>query len=257
MFFALSKILAFLLQPLNWIVLLLLLALFLRNAKWKKRMFYTGIGLLLFFTQPLIIYLALRWWEVKPVEKTAIPEQANTALVLGGYFRQNTLAPNDRFNLNDSPNRLINALELLNEGYVDQLVLSGGSGHLLYHLESESLLVDSLLQTWCWPDSVIHTESRSRNTYENIHYSKEVLAELDVETPVILITSAFHMRRAQAICRKQGLEVTPYPTDLFREELTWAPTDWLLPDAKALYIWNKVLKEWAGLIVYKMKGYAD
>ncbi|MCB0642827.1 MAG: YdcF family protein, partial [Phaeodactylibacter sp.] len=106
------------------------------------------------------------------------------------------------------------------------------------------------------PDSAIIEEGRSLNTYENIINSKQLIDSLQPDAKILLFTSAFHMPRALAICKKQGLSVTPYPTDIMYNPLSWAPRDWLFPDSGGFHIWSLFLKEWVGYVVYKLKGYA-
>ncbi|MCB0703700.1 MAG: YdcF family protein [Saprospiraceae bacterium] len=256
MFFIFSKVFAFLLQPSNWIFFLLLVGFFAKGPKWKSYGYKGAVWVFLVFTNPLILHIGLSVWEIRPISPKDIPAEVKTGIVLGGYYRQSTDMTFDRFNLNERPNRLINGLELLNAGVVNKLILSGGNGSIIQDAIPESLLIDDLLDTWCWPDSVTIPEPNSRNTFENIIFSKAVMEENGLQGPVVLITSAFHMRRSLAICRKQGLEVIPYPTDLIQEKLHWTPNTWLFPDAKALSTWNILIKELVGLAIYKLRGYA-
>ena len=63
---------------------------------------------------------------------------------------------------------------------------------------------------------------------------------------VLLVTSAFHMPRAQAQFARAGFEVMPYPVD-FRTEAGRRPSllDWL-PQASALEDSSLALREWIG-----------
>ncbi|MFN7689890.1 MAG: YdcF family protein, partial [Bacteroidota bacterium] len=63
MFFWLSKLLSFLITPLTWILICLLLALFLKNVKLKKRFLITGVFLFMFFTNSYITNAVLHAWE--------------------------------------------------------------------------------------------------------------------------------------------------------------------------------------------------
>lgn len=72
---------------------------------------------------------------------------------------------------------------------------------------------------------------------------------------VLLVTSAFHMRRAQRLFERQGLDVVPFPVD-FQSRGVWAgslwrdPTQWL-PSARALDDSSRALRELLGRIVYR------
>lgn len=256
MFFFLSKALVFFIQPINWTVLLLLIALLTKREKLRRRCFYWGVGMLLFFTNPLLNHFMVSWWEADAVTIESLEGEHDIALVLGGYVNFRSDAPKDRVNFNERSNRLINALELHKIGKVDQLLLSGGIGSLMDREFNEATEVVRFLHRLEIPDSVLLRETRSRNTYENIVYSKAIIDSLKPDARVLLFTSAFHMPRALAICKKQGLEVTAFPTDIIQDPLSWNPQNWLLPDTGGFHLWALFIKEWVGYVVYKMKGYA-
>ena len=62
------------------------------------------------------------------------------------------------------------------------------------------------------PESKILVETRSINTTQNARYSAEILRAQGLTQP-ILVTSAFHMKRAVLNFEKQDITVTPYPAD--------------------------------------------
>ena len=257
MFFILSKLLIFFIQPINWVFAFLLIAAFSRGPKWRKRGFRWAFGLFIFFTNPILTYLIVDWWEPSGTEIQQLDEASyDIGLVLGGYVNFRSIAPDDRVNFNERGNRLINALELYKVGKVDQLLLSGGIGMLFdekFEVADEILVLLDRLEI---PDSAIIQEGQSRNTYENIVNSKAIIDSLHPNPKILLFTSAFHMPRALAICKKQGLEVTPYPTDIMHKPISWSPRDWLLPDTGGFHVWSLHLKEWVGYLVYKLRGYA-
>src|SRR5690606_30182135 len=67
------------------------------------------------------------------------------------------------------------------------------------------------------PEEAILPEDRSRNTYENALYVRELLAQAD-SNEIVLVTSALHMPRSVAIFERQGFSVTPAPVDYFVTE---------------------------------------
>ena len=72
---------------------------------------------------------------------------------------------------------------------------------------------------------------------------------------ILLVTSAFHMRRAQRLFERQGLVVQPFPVD-FQARGAWAgplwrdPSQWL-PSARALDDSSRALRELLGRLVYR------
>ena len=72
---------------------------------------------------------------------------------------------------------------------------------------------------------------------------------------VLLVTSAFHMRRAQRLFERQGFEVLPFPVD-FKTSGSWSgavwrnPMQWI-PRADGLADSSVVLREYLGRLVYR------
>jgi len=95
---------------------------------------------------------------------------------------------------------------------------------------------------------IIH-ENQAKNTYQNALYTAKIVDE----TPLLLITSAFHMPRARACFEKQRLKLDVYPVD-FRARSSYTIKD-LVPSLHAMDQWHTITKEIVGLIVYKMMGY--
>ena len=73
---------------------------------------------------------------------------------------------------------------------------------------------------------------------------------------ILLVTSAFHMRRAQRLFECQGLVVEVFPMD-FQARGAWAgphwrdPTQWL-PSASALDESSCALRELIGRLIYRV-----
>ena len=70
---------------------------------------------------------------------------------------------------------------------------------------------------------------------------------------LLLITSAFHMRRAAAAFRVQGMVPDLYPVD-FRAGTRITPFSFL-PSVGGLHKTTLAIRELVGLIVYRLHGY--
>ena len=64
MFFVLSKTLNFLVLPLTQVFIFFVLSVIVKKQPWKKRFFWTGFILLLFFSNDFISNEVMRAWEV-------------------------------------------------------------------------------------------------------------------------------------------------------------------------------------------------
>lgn len=103
------------------------------------------------------------------------------------------------------------------------------------------------------PPSAVQVETQSRTTYENLAFSRALIAAHGDE--VWLVTSAMHMRRALAVAHKLGLRLRPRPCD-YRAlpSLHWYA--WL-PNSGGAALFADGLHESIGLLYYRLKGYAD
>jgi uncharacterized SAM-binding protein YcdF (DUF218 family) len=95
-------------------------------------------------------------------------------------------------------------------------------------------------------------EDRSIDTHENAALSARLLNRDGIKS-VLLVTHAWHMRRAMAAFEGVGLEPVAAPTRFIRP-----PTPIMLdfiPDASALRASSYALHEWIGLLWYYLSGY--
>ena len=161
---------------------------------------------------------------------------------------------------NDSFERLTAAASLYRAGAAPLVIVSGGTGSLTFPLQKEAPYMAELLELMGVPRKDVIIENTSRNTYENIINSKKILQTLHSSdasgsphsAPVLLVSSAWHLPRAIAICKKQGLPVHPFSVDSQAEPLL-LPAD-LFPDAWALTRTTRLIREWIGLAFYKVLG---
>ncbi len=248
MFYFFSKLLAFLIRPSVWVMLLLLLAIWKYQRNGRKYL-VAAFSIFMILGNNALLQLTLRWWEPLPVELTKSYSQA---VVLGGYLSENTLRENALPEFGERAERLTHALALYQEGKVKNLIFSGGSGGILHEQIAEATVVKSFVQQLGYPISDFIFEDEAINTHENATKS---VAFIDKDEPVVLITSAWHMYRSIACFNKEGIEVIPYPVDYMQSLSPLYPTDYFLPKPAVLWHWEILIKEWVGLLIYKMKGY--
>ncbi|MDJ0367080.1 YdcF family protein [Hymenobacter sp. H14-R3] len=254
MFFLLSKLLDFILLPTVWLVGLLLAA-WLARPDGRARQRWLGAALLvtLLGTSNALVNEALLAWEVPAVPLAAVAP-ADAAVLLTGVTIGDK-SPHDRVYLSRGADRFTNALWLYRAGRVRRIIISGGSGAVLTTRGTEAGSLRTLLRLAGVPDAHILLDERSRNTHENALFTKELLAKnLDIKS-LVLVTSAFHERRALGCFAKVGLHPQPFPADFRSTNRSWTPDYWLLPSANALSDWSTLLHELAGWVVYKVAGY--
>lgn len=255
MFFYLSQFLSFLAMPLTIISLLWVFGLLYIKKKWGKRCLWIGLILLWFFSNKFIVNQAMLAWE--PDFKDFNKIQTRTyGIVLTGVTNLSKTAY-DRTFFNKGADRITHALQLYREGKIKKILITGGQGLNPVNPQSEAQILQRFLLMTGVPPEDVMIEDQSKNTHENALFTKEFLKEkgIDVNQEFILITSAFHMKRAQACFDKVGLVTETFPTDYYSNDTKYDIPTLLFPDPYSIFIWHIVSKELIGILVYGLVGY--
>ena len=253
-FFLLSKLLDVVLLPTVWLLALLLAALVARQPRCQRQWLMAAAVLALISTNPALVNESWLAWERPAVPLAALPAHADAAVLLTGITDVNK-SPHDRVYLGLGADRLTNALWLYRAGRVRRIIVSGGSGAVLKKAHTEAEDLSTLLRLAGVPASDILLEDSSRNTRENAVFTKRLLARHSDIKSLVLVTSAFHQRRALGCFEKVGLHPLPFPADFRSVDRSLTPDYWLVPDPDALGLWSRLIHEISGWIVYKMLGY--
>lgn len=254
MFFIFSKIAGLLLNPLFLLLVLVVAGLLVKRLTAKGILLGLFFFFFIVFSNPFITNEVMLRWETAPTPYQELEAGHQVAIVLSGVTASNKM-PYDRVHLHRGADRIMHAVQLYKLGHVQHLLLSGGTGTLQGDSISEAERMKRVMLLSGVPEAAILIEGESRNTYENAAFSRQLLQERFPDGRYLLVTSAFHMRRAAACFEKQGLKVTPFSTDFFSIDPHYGPEHFLVPDPEAIFAWSKLIKEWVGYITYKMMGY--
>lgn len=255
MFFILSKIIGFFLDPAVWLILIIAYSIWTKNLIRKKRALLGVFIFLLVFTNPLLFNFSMKAWETNIVSMDELPDSYPVGIVLGGYAYLDRI-PEERLHLTSSANRLTEAIQLYKAGKIEKILLSGGMTPFSDLLRESEIAKGKLINIGI-PSEDIWADNRSRSTYENGIYSQEILNNKGVgkNKKVLLITSAFHQRRATKVFEKLGYQVDGYGTDILQKQTFAYPTYWIAPQIDTMRDWQKVIREIMGMLAYKLKGY--
>ena len=270
LFFILSKIVQFCIEPLNWVIIFVILSLLfmgLRKPHLCKRFLLLALADLLIIGWLPTSKVFLRALE-DAVPKVNIAQMSEKdfggIIILGGAIEGGEIAVDrGEVSIYSAAERATKAFELIRR-YPDlPFIFSGFSGRLSPKGISEADAFKQLVAEQGLPDKNAHYENRSRNTYENVVLMKPMMLSLGAKSanqvdeadkpvkPWLLITSASHMYRSLKIFQKQGIEVIPVPVDYQTgNQLRWDKFD--LEDG--VQNWNKVMHEGVGLLAYWITG---
>ena len=256
MFFALSKILYFFIKPIVWLTYFLARALWLKNEHRSRKILRGCLWFTLIATNPFIGNRIFHAWEWAAVPMSAVKDTFDVGIVLGGYSDFGGYNYQDRLNFNLASNRLTDAVVLYKTGHVRKLLITGGDGRLFGDLISEAVQTKSFLLSIGVKEDDILTEETSRNTRENALFTKVLLEKQGLKAAkCLLITSAFHTRRAKGCFDKVGLKTTPFPAHFFAARVQSGAETYLVPDKWAFVKWEAFIKEWIGYGIYWVQGY--
>lgn len=257
MFFYLSKVFWFFAQPLNLAILLLLAGLVV--SFFGRRRLFRSATLVAALILATAAWTSLGALMLNPLEerfpRPPVPEKVDGVVVLGGGFEGAINLARGGYELNSGGDRFVETA-ILARRYPDaRIVVSGGSGALMLDGEGDADTAPRLLEALGVSRDRLILENRSRNTYENALFSKELVTPKPGET-WLLVTSAFHMPRSMALFAKAGFSVVAWPVDYRTsgEEGVGLFTD---NPADSLQNTTMAVREWIGLVAYWLSGRID
>ena len=251
MFILFSKLLLFLLSPAFWIIVILIWSFITKYPKRKKSLRIISAILFIVFSSPFLFNLFVTTWQ--PEVKSLPKSKYSACILLGGMSR---IDKDQQQYFTSEADRFIQTAKLYHTNKVNKIIISGGSLNFFNRNKiAESVYLKNELKQQAIPDSNIIIEINSRNTFENALYTKKILDSLKLSSPYLLVSSAMHLPRAQAVFAKAGIETIPVPA-AFKEVPSKKGLQDFLPSIYILSSWNEFLKEVVGLAVYKMTGKA-
>lgn len=203
----------------------------------------------------IISFVPLGDWLLLPLEQRfAVPgslQRVDGVIVLGGGFRAENSAWRREPALNEHAGRFTKFIELARRFPDAKLLFSGGAV-----FDMPGGVTESEIGRWFFagqgldPQRIIF-EDKSRNTHENVIFSKP-LAQPQPGEVWLLVTSAAHMPRSVGLFRQAGWPVTPYPAGYVALPF-YAPIG-ALDFSGRLDRFDDAVKEWTGLAAYYLLG---
>ncbi len=170
-------------------------------------------------------------------------EPFDVICVLGGGT---SATPSERPQLGPAGDRLIVPARLFLAGKAKHLVASGLN---ITSISGNRALANDTADLWMElgiPRAAISRLEEPRTTSEEIQAYKRLIAANSWKR-VGVCSSAWHLRRVENICRKEGVAMIPIPADFLSTPLPWTPM-YAVPQSRGFQNVQKALWELLGVL---------
>ena len=240
-----NKILPIIFSPLGLIVLLLFFGIF------RKKMMFSVMGLMTLITLslPIISGNLIKLLEQNYALTTADKiESADTVIVLSGMVRPIKQNNSIHYEFSEAVDRIFAGINILKIGKAQKLILTRGKLPWSIGVPEGEFLAEFAQSQGIDPNKILLTEI-VQNTNDE---AKTISKMLPKNSKVILVTSAFHMPRAEKVFQNQSLKVIPYAVD-FRSSDNKIDIMDFLPQANAFRDSSFYFREIIGRAYYDLR----
>jgi len=174
--------------------------------------------------------------------------KADVIVVLGGGTRDRSwlgLGPEPG---GASLQRVVAAIKLQRALHIPILITGGAGDPAQPHLSDADAIARAASDLGVLEKDIV-IDNKSRNTLESARASRGMLKG----SRIILVTSAYHMKRSVALFKKRGFDVIPAPVGYWAEHRP-ATLFSFIPNADSLSTSAVALSEDISFIWYSMKG---
>ena len=243
----LHKILPIFVLPIMLVIIGILIGL----IKNKKKLIYIAIGLLYIISTPIFSNNFFKLVEGSEYRKpiSAI-DSADAIVVLSGMLEINEVGDSTYVEWGD-PDRFFGGIDLFKAGKAQKLVFTGGKMPWDKARKTEGDVLKEYAISNGIPSEKIFVTKDVENTAEEALSVKELISP---SKRIILVTSAYHMYRAQRLFEKQGFEVISYKVDYKVSQNNKIVVMDFLPDAQCLEQTETGCREILGRIFYIIKN---
>ena len=248
----LGKILPVIFLPIGFTMALVGAGLILR----KKVLCWAGLVVLLLLSTGFVSGKLMRWVEGVG-DRSVIQDVkiADAIVVLSGMIEERKNAPLGEWS--GAVDRFESGVDLFKAGRAPLLIFTGGWVPWIPKAKPEGEILAQRAVRLGVPIDKILVTGKAQNTQEEATAVSQLCSRglvVGRKPRIILVTSAFHMRRAGMLFRKNGFEVTPFPVDLQTSENGGITIFSFLPSAQALARSETAIREMIGLAYYWVLG---
>ena len=240
------KILPLIFSPLFFIISLIIFGLIIGS----KKISLTGVIILVILSMPivsdkLIAYLESDYELIKPSKV----ESADAVVVLSGMVKTIQTKNGLDYEWDEAADRIFAGIDLFKSNKAPVLILTGGKLPWSIGVPEGEYLRNVAIDLGVPKKDILITEN-VENTDQEAKAIKKILL---LDNPkVILVTSAFHMPRAQLVFEAAGINVIPFPVDFIigAEKFTFMS---FIPSAGSFSSTSFFVREIIGRTYYSLK----
>lgn len=242
----LHKLIPLLISPLFVVIILVLWGIYFNS----KRAILLAFSILVFcslpvFSNKLILNLE-KDYALSPISSS---KTAHAVVVLSGMVRTVEGTNGLRYELGDAADRIFAGIDLIKEKKAPILILTGG--RLPWSIgKTEGSYLREICLKYGISSEIVHITENVQNTEQEAKAVAKLLKRADAN--IILVTSAFHMPRAQKVFESMGVIVSPFPVD-FRSTIKKISILDFIPSAKAFHDNSFFVRELIGRLYYTLK----
>ena len=242
----LNKILPLIFSPLIMIIVLIIFGLITRS----KKISLIGVFILIICSLPivsdkLVAYLESNYQLSKPSDI----KSADAIVVLSGMIRTINSKDGLDYEFGEASDRIFAGINLFKEKKASKIILTRGKLPWSVGIPEGEYLKDIVVKNGISENNILLTENVENTDQE----AKAIKKLLSINEPkVILVTSAFHMPRAQIVFEAAGINVVPFPVD-FQKGLSKTTFMSFMPSANALSETSFFVREMIGRTYYNLK----
>ena len=242
----LHKILPTFVLPIMLVIIVILIGL-IRN---KKKLIYIAVGVLYILSTPIFSNNFFKLVEGSEYRKPiSTIDSADAIVVLSGMLEINEVGDSTFIDWGD-PYRFFGGIALFKAGKAQKLVFTGGKMPWDKAKKTEGDVLKDYAISNGIPAEKIFVTKDVENTADEAVAVKELISP---SKRIILVTSAYHMYRAQRLFEKQGFEVIPYKVDYKVAGNSKTTVMDLLPSAGNLELTETEIREIIGRLFYLVK----
>ena len=211
--------------------------------------------MILFLSTFSIGFVADLLWKLVEYPWQRIDENdaptADAIIVLSGGGRPQAPGKSNIYEWGD-PDRYFAGISLFQKRKAPKLFFTGGTTPYTRELKDEGTLYKEHAISLGIPSYAISTTSKVLNTAQEAIEIRRNLNQINSSSKILLVTSAFHMKRAKRLFERQGFLVYPFPVDFKTSKISrWqSPYQWI-PNSSSLDRSSSALRELLGRIIYR------